>query len=237
MIVELSVQIHSMGVFLPVNGKVENFKARKLIPDRKSIKLMTRSVQLGVAAASVALRSTDVWQAISPSRRGIFVSAAPCLDDHFDLQSALRAAHQDGQFSLKRFATDGMSLIHPLWLVRGLSNNILGFTSSMWDFQGENMNYCQGHIGGKHAFIQAAKAIEEGRLECALVGGADVLTGAEEIYQKECAEAAVFFVIGPSESSMKIDLEHVQDLVNSQPVMGAAGWLAALHRSLETASI
>ena len=232
MLIELSVQIHSVGVFLPENGRVERFKARSFIPDRKSIKLMTRTVQLGVAAAGVALKNDTHWESVLPERRGIFVSAAPCLDDHFDLQSALRAGQENGVFSLERFAAKGISLIHPLWLVRGLSNNILGFSSAMWDFQGENMSYCQGAIGGQYAFVQAARAIEDGRLDCALVGGADVLLGAESMYEKPCAEGSIFFLLGPSEVHIKIDLSDIEARVEALPALGAASWLVALHQSL-----
>jgi len=229
MVVSLYVRIQSCGFFLPIEGKVEKFRARSFIPDRKSIKLMTRAVQLGVAAAGVALKEGEMWERVLPNRRGIFVSSSPCVDDHFDLQSALDVSYEEGKFSLERFATKGFSLIHPLWLVRGLSNNILGFTSAMWDLQGENMNYCQGSVGGFHAFVQAARAIEERRVACALVGGADVMTGAEAVVGRACAEGSMFFLLVPSDEPLKIDLDRVSQIEEDLPMLGSVGWLIAFY--------
>ena len=130
-------------------GAVPGFRARSFIADRKRIKLMTRAVQLGVASANLAVAGGgDLLARTPPARRGMFVGASPQAGDESDLVPALQAAEVEGAFSLEAFAQAGIPLIHPLWLVRGLSNNVLGFSSGIHDLQGVNSSYCDGHQGG-----------------------------------------------------------------------------------------
>ena len=210
------------------------YRLKKLIPDRKSIKLMNRAVQLGIVAARMALEESDVWKNIPPSRRGMFVSASPAIRGQDDLHNALMASMVDGQFSYASFAEQGRTQIHPLWLVRGLSNNILGFGTSFWDFQGENMNYCQGRSGGMHALIQAAHAIREGRLDVALVGGADSLIGAEEFLNTPCAEGAAFALLVSSKTDLQLDLEVIKQHERALPELGAGSWSIAFWKAYES---
>ena len=223
-----NVEVATVRGFFSEQEDFSQFRPSKLIPDRKSIKLMTRAVQIGVAAARVTLDDCDKWKKVAPARRGMFVSASPAVHGQEDLHQAIMASMEEGCFSYSLFAEKGRTLIHPLWLVRGLSNNILGFGSAFWDFQGENMNYCQGAMGGHHAFMQAAHAISEGRLDVALVGGADSLIGAEDILLSPCAEGGAFALLYRSENDCEIDMEAIEGLVQALPNLGAGKWSVAL---------
>ena len=210
------------------------YRVKKLVPDRKSIKLMNRAVQLGIVAARMALEESEVWKSVPPSRRGMFVSASPAIRGQDDLHNALMASMVEGKFSYASFAEQGRTQIHPLWLVRGLSNNILGFGTAFWDFQGENMNYCQGRSGGKHAFVQAAHAIHEGRLDVALVGGADSLIGAEDFLQTPCGEGAAFALLVSSKTDFQLDLEVIEKEEEQLPELGAGSWSIAFWKAYES---
>lgn len=109
---------------------------------------MARSVKLGVSAVNLALADAGAWESVPAARRALFVGASPQPGDSNDLGPALRASMVDGAFSVQRFAVEGYPLIHPLWLLRGLSNNVLGFASAAFDLQGVNANYCDGPRGG-----------------------------------------------------------------------------------------
>ena len=218
----------------PRTGAVSDIKLRSHIPDRKSIKLMTRSVQLGVAATTMAVRSFEDWDNTRPERRGFFVGAAPQLGDPSDLQAAVAAAYDNDEFSVTRFGEHAMGLIHPLWLVRGLSNNVLGFASAVFDMQGINMNYCNGADGGFTALSEGIYALLENKADVVVAGGADCLIGGEAVAGVPCSEGAAFVVMirdpdAEPFSLSKIDLEpHVEGL----GMMGAATWPIALVRQL-----
>jgi hypothetical protein len=180
-------------------GKVPGFKARSWVKDRKSLKLMGRSVQLGVAAVKAALDGVPGWEQIPAERRGIFVGASPQLGDPDDLSYALNAASPDGVFDLRAFAERGIDLIHPLWLVRGLSNNVIGFASAFHNLQGVNANYCDGRRGGWNALTEGFEAVAEGRADVVVAGGADAFVGAERLLGVPCGEGAAFLVLRPAE--------------------------------------
>lgn len=240
------VQISSIGLLTSAGigvdgagamppGPVTGFRARNYVADRKSLKLMSTSVRLGVAAIQLALDGVDDWGEVPPDRRGLFVGASPQPGEPDDLEPALAAAvGDDGAFDITRFAKDGYPLIHPLWLVRGLSNNIIGFASAIHDLQGVNMNYCDGVAGGLTALREGVYAIAEGRADLVIAGGADVWTGAEALLDGHpCGDGAAFVVLRPGGACVR---EEVDALVGQSPpsgevFLGSATWPVAMARS------
>jgi hypothetical protein len=179
-------------------GTVPGFRARDHVANRKNIKLMARSVQLGVAAVGMALEREEHWTGVSPHRRGMYTGSNPLASEFGDLWPAIESAtSEDGGFDLQRFAEHGVPLIHPLWLVKGLSNNVLGFSSAQHDFQGANANYCQDASSGLLALWEAALALCEDRADVVVAGSSDCLLGAEPLFPgRPLGEAAAFFLLG-----------------------------------------
>jgi len=220
-------------------GPVPGFRARAYIQDRKSLKLMTRSVQLGVSAVNIALATAEGWDAVQPSRRGIFVGASPQPGDPDALRPALEAAQDAvGGFDLAAFASDGIPLIHPLWLVRGLSNNVIGFASAFNDIQGVNANWCDGVDGGWTALLDGARAVAEGRAELVVAGGADALVEAETLLAgRACGEGAAFLVLvpgspGSGDRVLEMDTGGLEPDEPRLGFLGAATWPVAVARAL-----
>ncbi len=216
-------------------GVVPGFRPHAYVDDRKKLKLMGRAVQLGVAGIRIALSEVQGWEQVPPERRAMFIGASPQAGDAEDLRPALETATSaDGSFSLGRFATDGYPLIHPLWLVKGLSNNILGFASAIHDFQGTNSNYCDEEEGGWTAVVEGARAVSEGRADLAVVGGADALAEAEPLFGgRRCGEGAAFFVIRPAlagEPALTLDRADLDTEEALLGYLGAATWPVVLAR-------
>ncbi|MGB0640343.1 MAG: hypothetical protein ACPGTU_13460 [Myxococcota bacterium] len=227
------------GLGSVLGGSVPGFRARNYIADRKSLKLMTKGVQLGVSAIQLALDDDGSWSEIPPHRRGLFVGASPQPGDPDALIPALEASIGPDGFDMNRYATQGYPLIHPLWLVRGLSNNIIGFASAIHDLQGVNMNYCDGVAGGWNALREGALAVAEGRADLVVAGGADAWAGAEGLLNgAACADGAGFVVFRPGTPDVLGDLSKVPgaDERESLGFMGAATGPVAycrrwMHRS------
>lgn len=218
-------------------GQVPGFRPVAYIDDRKKLKLMGRSVQLGVAAARLSLAETPGWESIHPERRGMMVGSTPQAGDPEDLRPALEAACDSaGTFDIGRFASVGYPLIHPLWLVKGLSNNILGFASAIHDLQGYNMSYCDDVEGGWNALVEGANAVAEGRADLVLAGGADALVEAEPLLGgRRCGEGAAFVVFRPAEPGeppLRLDRESLSTDEHALGYLGAATWPIALARHL-----
>jgi len=220
-------------------GVVPGFRPAAFIADRKQLKLMSRAVQLGVAAARLALAGggEELLAAVPPHRRGIFVGASPQVGEAEDLRAALQAGTgPDGAFDLRLFAEEGSRLIHPLWLVKGLSNNVLGFASAIHDLQGVNASWCDAEAGGWTALREGAFAIAEGRADLVLAGASDCLVGAELLLGgRPAGEGAAFFLLLPGEGELPFHPDPAPDLdpeESSLGVLGAATWPVVLARTL-----
>lgn len=223
-------------------GKVPGFRARDHVADRKMIKVMTRSVQLGVAAIQQALDGFTDLHTIPAPQRAMFVGTTPLGGDAKDLLPALEiSTDADGRFSMKDFSTKGYERIHPLWLIRGLSNNILGLSAAIHDFQGVNSNYCSGEASGVLALAEAYWAIAEGRAEVAVAGGADAMVDfSEQWMDRPGGEGAAFFVLRVAHPSDPWTVKISHNANQPEPLvcaddslgyLGAAGGVVALARA------
>jgi hypothetical protein len=181
------------------DGRVPGFDPVAAGLPRKNLKTMTRAVQLGVATVARALAEHAAWSDVPPARRGLFVGASPQSGDPEDLAPALVA--MAGERGVTAFAERAVPLIPPLWLVKGLSNNVLGYASAAHDLQGDNGNWCDGRLGGAVAIANAIRSVAEGRVDLAVAGGADALHGAEAVLGRACAEGAAFFVFVAGEGA------------------------------------
>jgi len=209
---------------------ISEFQPRKWIPSRKLIKLMTRQVQIGVSAIGGVVSTLDNWDEIEPSRRGLFIGASPQTMQS-DIDDALQHSFVDGEFSLEAFAKEGVRHIHPLWLVKGLSNNILGFSSAFWDCQGVNSNYCHGILGGKIALEESIWALYEHRCDIALVGAADDVRQAETFLGTKGNESAVFFALQRKKGGrISLEQREVDEMVEQNGIFGASTWPLALAK-------
>lgn len=183
-------------------GPVPGFDPVRHGLPRKHLKTMTRAVQLGVAAVSAALHGWPPWAGVPAPRRGLYVGASPQSGDPEDLAAALLAVGRPG--SLGAFAERGIPLIPPLWLVKGLSNNVLGYASAQHDLQGDNGNWCDGRLGGAVALTQAVHAVVEGRVDLAVAGGADALSGVDRLLGRPGGEGAAFVVLVAGEEGAPV---------------------------------
>jgi hypothetical protein len=145
---------------------------------------------------------------------------------------------------MEAFSTKGYERIHPLWLIRGLSNNILGLAAAIHDFQGVNANYCSGDKSGLVALMEAYWAVAEGRADLAVAGGADAMVDfAEQWMGLPGGEGAAFFVLRVAEAAdpwvVKISPSGQEDsapMDTAQELgyLGAAGGVVALARAAFT---
>ena len=214
-------------------GTVLGFRARNYVADRKSLRLMTVAVQLGVSAVQMALDDDGDWSDVPPERRGIYVGASPQTGDPDALRPALEASMGVSGFDMKKFAADGFPLIHPLWLVRGLSNNIIGFAAAIHDLQGVNANYCDGIAGGVNALREGALAVAEGRADLVVAGGADAWSGGSALLDgAPCGDGAAFVVFRAGGPDVLPKVEALSERSGEGPFLGSATVPVAFCKNL-----
>jgi len=139
-----------------------------------------------------------------PGRRAGFVGAGLHVDEGGDFVPPLKQSFDDGgNFELRRWAVDGIPVLNPLWLIKGLSNNVLAFASLFLQLKGVNDNLCDGEVSGLLAAGEALYALREGRCDIALAGGYGTYLTLEDMVGLQLrdrldqppGEGAAFFVL------------------------------------------
>jgi 3-oxoacyl-[acyl-carrier-protein] synthase II len=142
--------------------------------DPKSLRLMSPAVTFGVAAAQLAAADSGLaFDRLDPCRLGAFVGSRGHSSDRQDLMPAVRRATADGTFRLDTFGAEGLPLVHPMWLLKGLANNVLYFVSVKYNAQGMNNNISMGGVAGTMAVGEAFRTIQRGYVDVAFAGGYD----------------------------------------------------------------
>jgi 3-oxoacyl-[acyl-carrier-protein] synthase II len=156
-----------------IGAPVRGFAPRDHI-DPKSLRLMAPAVAFGVAAAQLAAADSGLaFESIDPARIGAFVGSRGHSSDRQDLMPAVQRASHNGELSLATFGSEGLPLVHPMWLLKGLANNVLYFVSLKYNAQGMNNNISMGGVAGTMAIGEAFHTLQRGHVDVAIAGGYD----------------------------------------------------------------
>ncbi len=154
-------------------GHVPNFEAKVFVANRKSLKVMSRDAQLGIAASVLACRDAGVANgSIDPERMGVVLGADQICAPLSESQDAYRACCVEGQFDFGRWVSHGMAASYPLGMLRVLPNMIASHVSIAHDARGPNNTIHEGEISGLLAVIESASVIQRGMADVMLAGGA-----------------------------------------------------------------
>jgi len=166
---------------LPVQiaGEVPSFNAKKIITDkeeRKSLKMMSRTVQMGVACARLAYAHAGLHRAkVDPTRFGVEIGSGFIATDYDDLAAAAHVSVMDAPsgVDLSKWGAQAIREIPPLWILKYLPNMIACHTSIFLDARGPNNSVTQSDAAGLLALGEAARVIRRGAADCMLVAAAD----------------------------------------------------------------
>src|SRR5947209_1356546 len=164
---------------LPVRiaGEVLDFDPKKLLTkeERKSLKMMARPVQLGVAGAKLALADSGVDRAqLDLTRFGVEMGSGIIPTDLDDLAGAARASTDSGgKVDLAKWGSEGLREVQPLWMLKYLPNMVACHTSIFLDAQGPNNSVTASDVAGVLALSEAARILRRGAADFFLVGSSD----------------------------------------------------------------
>lgn len=175
---------YSMG------GQLKSFNPRKMVTDRKLIKLLSRHDIIGLNAVDQALNhskllqyrdglSDQVAQETFNNRVGVYAgSPGQKFQQQYDFMPLL--AHSQGD--LKQFGKALSEKVHPMWLLRILPNNVLAYTGIQYHFKGSNQNITNHAVSGLQAIIEAYAAIKAGLIDRAVAVGYDSSLEPQGVY-------------------------------------------------------
>jgi 3-oxoacyl-[acyl-carrier-protein] synthase II len=161
-----------------IGGEIEGFDARNYLEkkDRKQLKTMVRTIQLGVAAARLAVDDSQLdLAAVDPSRFGVCLGTGTVPGELTDLGLAARASLDEciGKIDLRRWGSDAIATIPPMWMLNHVPNMQACHVSILNNAQGPNNTITQSSAASLLALGEAYRIVERGTAEIMLAGGAD----------------------------------------------------------------
>lgn len=154
---------HALGAL------VKDYNPRRLLPDKKLAKSISRQDVIGIYAAMAALQ--DSGFAVDGDddvayRSGLYVaSPGNKYEQQYDFMPAMAAAKAD----MQTFAEQVFAQVSPLWLLRTLPNNVLAYAGILSGFKGANHNFTNHIAGAVQAMLEAKHAIDQGVIDRALI--------------------------------------------------------------------
>ena len=104
-------------------GQIPDFEPKQYVRPRKSLKVMSREIQLGFAAADLALTDAGIAEAtLDPDRFGVAFGNDMIYADLEDLEQTYRRSARDGRFDFHLWSEAIQEELHPLWLLKHLPN-------------------------------------------------------------------------------------------------------------------
>ena len=161
-------------------AEVTGFVPRKVLPDRKAIKLMSPPARLAVAAALEAVEHSR-WNG-ERREAGLYVAAGYetiDLDSVLRMMSACRpqgaapGATEHGRIDVLRLWSEARYRMNPLNALKILPNMALAHISIATGMQGPNSAIGPHGSSGLQALGDAALAVSTGETPFALAGGTD----------------------------------------------------------------
>src|SRR5262245_963315 len=163
------------GHTVKVGGEIKRWDAAPFLNgNRKSLKVMGRNVQFGIAASKMAMEDAglNVDSIVDPTRFGVVMGTGMVPFDLGEFSSPVSRS-TNGCFSLPKFAELAQSEMQPLWILRHLPNMVAAHISLAHNAQGPNNTIVTACAAGTQAVGEAFRLIARDDADLMLAGGAD----------------------------------------------------------------
>ena len=172
-----------VGFTCRIAGEAPPFDVRKHVPKshRKATKLMSRDIELSVLAAAEALRNSGIVTKgihpdginVDPARMAVNLGAGLISCDLVELAPAVAASVENGTFDLRKWGTEGLQRVTPLWLLKYLPNMLACHIGIIHDIRGPSNTITCAETASHLAIAEATHTIARGSSDIAVAGGAE----------------------------------------------------------------
>jgi 3-oxoacyl-[acyl-carrier-protein] synthase II len=179
----------------------ETIKKVYLKNHRKSLKVMCRDIQLGVASANLALNDSGLdLEKVPKIRLGVEFGANLMLSPPDDLGGGcFNSLKEDKSFDVDQWGHNGLSKLEPLWLLKYLPNMPACHIGIQIDAQGPNNSLTQDDASGILALGEAKRIIERSAADIMVCGA----TGTR-VTPTKTVHAAMWDQIGSADDATKV---------------------------------
>lgn len=163
------------GLFGALAGEVPDFDPLEFVSNRKSLKLMSREIQLGVAASALAHRDSGLsLEQEDRDRIGISLGTGIINNDLDEVGAGILKGFDDqGNFHMEKFGEAGIRALFPLWFLKYLPNMPACHISIALGLRGPSNTLTASAAAAAHAVGEAFRIIERGDADCMFAGGTD----------------------------------------------------------------
>lgn len=156
----------------PFGGEVVDFDPKELIQPRKSIKVMSRELQLASAAAELAWQDAGLPQAtLNPDRFGVIGAAGLLYCELEELRLPFIHWVQQEGFDIHRWSREAMGELYPLWMLKYLPNMAACHIGIRYDARGPNNTIAENDVSSLLALAEGAEVIRRDQADVMIVGG------------------------------------------------------------------
>lgn len=166
------------GLPVRIAAQVPDFDGKHYLDkkDRKSLKVMARTIQLAVAGAHDALADSGVDMArLDPTRFGVDFGANLIASELEELgpPARLSASGRIGEVDLRRWGGEGLASMPPLWMLKYLPNMLACHVAILHNAQGPNNTITESDVASLLAIGEAYRVLQRGLADFMLAGGGD----------------------------------------------------------------
>jgi 3-oxoacyl-[acyl-carrier-protein] synthase II len=160
-----------------IGAEVVDFEPKQYVRPRKSLKVMSRDIQLAFAAADMACQHAGVKpEAVDPERLGVVFGADRIACDLSELHPAFAKCMVDGHFDFARWGPSATAEMFPLWMLKYLPNMPACHIGIAQDARGPNNSLTLGDASSLAAVAEAIRTLQRGQADAMIAGGTGCLT-------------------------------------------------------------
>ncbi len=164
--------VATLDLPLRIGAAVRDFDAKQYVVPRKAMKVMSREIQMGFAAASMAVEHAALPPGrIPPERMGVLFGCDMLYGEPTETVSAYAHCIEQGTFHAETWGRVFMSELYPLWMLMYLPNMAACHIGIAHDARGPNNTICLGEVSSLLALIEACMILQRGQADLMITGG------------------------------------------------------------------
>ncbi|MEZ6094087.1 MAG: beta-ketoacyl-[acyl-carrier-protein] synthase family protein [Pirellulaceae bacterium] len=156
------------------NGSIEQFGTLEKTLQRsikKGLKLMCREIQMGVAAAQLAIQDAG-WAADTyrPEQVGTMYGSDYIISEPGEFAAGIHKCTTNGTFEFSRWGKEGLPQVEPLWLLKYLPNMPASHVAIYNDFRGPSNSVTLREASSNLSIAESVTTIRRGIADAIVVG-------------------------------------------------------------------
>lgn len=171
----LSPQLQPSSLPIRMAGEISNFDPAEFIKQRKSLKVMSREIQLAVAASYMAIEDSNIrLEEVDRTRFGISLGTGIINNDLDEICVGIQKGFdENGKFQMKKFGLEGVRALYPLWFLKYLPNMPACHISIAHNLSGPSNTVTTSSAAGAQALGEAYHVIRRGDADVMIAGSTD----------------------------------------------------------------